>query len=856
MQLKKYQARTLKILSDFLTDAKIIGNEKAFEKYQDARGYNPEYQPLRDLEDVPYICLRLPTGGGKTLIGTNAISLATENFMEEDFPFVLWLIPSNEIRRQTLKVLSNPNNFYSQILYRNFQGKVNIFDVGDFRRLRPQDLEQSLNICVATFQSLKRTEKDVLKIYQADEELGACFTKIPCQNYFILDEKKRYTSFANLISYVQPLMIVDEAHNYSTDLSFDVTKILRPSAVIELTATPATNSNVLVKVSAEELYREEMIKLPIILGEVSDSPEKTLDFAVQKREELEKISLSESEYTRPIALYQAENINREFNVDFVKNYLIEGAKISENEIAIATGNVHELNGIDLFSRECPIRHIITVQALKEGWDCPFASVFCSLSNTHSARDAEQLLGRVLRMPYAKRRKSPELNQAYAFFRVSSWNEAVGKIKDDLFGMGFDDREVQFAIGHQPKLFDEKFTVQITTSEPPKIDSLNMTLQNQIIVETIEDGGYSVTFENISAENLRELTNNKNKIFRKSEDREKFFQTFFQKNISSHREKSLAECGVKFSIPQLCLDFGDGAEVARREDFFPEEGWTLTDTQNYSLPLSKVESDIKFYEIDLHGNKLTEKLLLDDAQNLFSGKTNWTQSELIGWLADKITDSFITPEDFAEFTRRALNQLINEKYFSLEELVRMRFSIRKLLEEKIERLKDDAYKQNWQTILFDSEYPKICVEKNIAFTFSQSTYPAKKFYQGSVHFNKHFYSTIGDMNPEEVFCAQCIDANPNVETWIRNIEREPEYSFWLQTHKDKFYPDFVVKLKNGTFAVVEYKGEIYKTTDDSKEKNLLGNIWAKKSSGLCKFLMAVKLDEIGRNLSTQISEFLS
>jgi len=854
MQLKKYQERTLKILSDFLTDAKIIGNEKAFEKYRDAQGYNPAYQPLRNLEDVPYICLRLPTGGGKTLIGTQAMRLAAENFIEQDFPFVLWLVHSNEIRQQTLKVLSNPNNFYSQILYRNFQGRVNIFDVGDFRRLRPQDLMQTLNICVATFQSFKVEDREGRKVYQADEELGACFTKIPCQNYFILDEKQRYTSFANLISFLRPLMIVDEAHNYSTDLSFDVTKILRPSAVIELTATPASNSNVLVKVTAEELHREEMIKLPIILGEVSDSPYKTLDFAVQKRAELEKFSVTESEYIRPIALYQAENKNREFNVEFVKNYLIEGAKIPENEIAVATGDKHELDGTDLFSRECPIRHIITVQALKEGWDCPFASVFCSLTNTHSAKDAEQLLGRILRMPYAKRRKSNELNQAYAFFRVSSWTEAVGKIKDDLFGMGFDDKEVNFSIECQPKLFEEKITVKIVTSESPKIDSLNMILQSQISVEKVADG-YSVTFENISDEDLKELIDNKNKVFKKSDDRNKFLKAVHQENFTPKKEKSPAERGIKFSIPQLCLDFGDGAEVAKREDFFPEEGWTLTETQDYFLPLSKVESDIKFYEIDLHGNKLTEKLLFNDNQNLFTGKTNWMQSDLIGWLAEKITDRFITPEDFAEFTRRALTQLINEKNFSLDELVRMRFSIKKLLEEKIEILKDRAYRQNWQIILLGAKYPKIRVEKNIAFTFNPSVYPVKKFYQGSVQFNRHFYSTVGDMNPEEVDCAQYIDTNPNVETWIRNIEREPEYSFWLPTHKDKFYPDFVVKLKDGTFAAIEYKGEIYKTTDDSKEKDLLGNIWADKSNHLCKFLMAVKLDENGRNLSTQINEFL-
>ena len=96
MQLKKYQSRTLKVLSDFLIDARIIGSIAAFEKYQDADGYNPTYQSLRNMEDVPYICLRLPTGGGKTLIGTQAIQSAAENFIEKDYPFVLWFVPSTE----------------------------------------------------------------------------------------------------------------------------------------------------------------------------------------------------------------------------------------------------------------------------------------------------------------------------------------------------------------------------------------------------------------------------------------------------------------------------------------------------------------------------------------------------------------------------------------------------------------------------------------------------------------------------------------------------------------------------------------------------------------------------------------
>ena len=644
-------------------------------------------------------------------------------------------------------------------------------------------------------------------------------------------------------------MIVDEAHNYSTALSFDVTKTLRPSAVIELTATPAANSNVLVRVTAQELYNEEMIKLPVIVGEVSDSPEKTIDFAVQKRAELEKIAVTEKEYIRPIALYQAENKNRDFNVDFVKKYLTEGAKVPAEEIAIATGEKHELDGVKLFSKGCKIRHIITVQALKEGWDCPFAAVFCSLTNTHSPKDAEQLLGRVLRMPYAKRKTLPELNQAYAFFRVGSWLEAVSKIKDDLLGMGFDEKEIAFAINPQPKLFEEKITVEIETSEPPEINFLNMTLQAQITTEKIDDG-YKITFKDISEEETAELLGNKAKIFKNAENRNKFLTALNQPQIT--KRKSPAEKGVEFSIPQLCLDFGDGAEIAEREDFFPD-GWSLTETKDYSLPLKRDDEDIKFFEFTLNGNKLKSRMLSDDSANLFTGLTNWTQAELITWLENKISNDFITPKDFAEFTRRALNMLVNEKNFTLAELVRMRFSIKKLLEEKIKTCIDKACKQNFQSVLFDTDVIK--VEQDIAFTFQQDYYPAKKIYEGVETFNKHFYLQIGDMNKEEIFCAQCIDANKNVETWIRNIEKEPRYSFWLPTHKDKFYPDFVVKLKNGTYAAIEYKGKWIEDTSDTQEKNLVGKVWADKSNGLCKFLMVTAKDARGRDVSTQIKDFL-
>ncbi len=98
MELKNYQKQTLQKLAAFLTEAKVIGGGTAFENQQEAKGYERNYAPLPGLENVPYVCLRLPTGGGKTLLGSYIVKLAAENYLEREYPFVLWLVPTDTIR--------------------------------------------------------------------------------------------------------------------------------------------------------------------------------------------------------------------------------------------------------------------------------------------------------------------------------------------------------------------------------------------------------------------------------------------------------------------------------------------------------------------------------------------------------------------------------------------------------------------------------------------------------------------------------------------------------------------------------------------------------------------------------------
>lgn len=864
LKLKNYQQNTLDKLTAFLDEARLLDALQAFANEQDAQGYRSNYRSIKGLEDVPYLCLRLPTGGGKTLLGSYAIGDVADHYLEQDYPIVLWLVPTDIIRKQTIEVLGSAKKENRRVLDAHFNGQVHVYDITDFSHLRPQDLMDRVNIFVATFAAFRVKSKDGRKVYGTSESLAPCFRAIQPQEYFDRDEDgKSLHSFRNLLAYLRPLIIIDEAHNHSSKLSIEVLQRLRPSAIIELTATPADNSNVLYKVSASELKAEDMIKLPIHMEE-HKSWEDAVTTAVQQQHHLEELAGygSEPEYIRPIVLFQAENKNRDVTVSVIRDYLVNELQIPENQVAIATGGQRELDGIDLFDPQTPIRYIITVEALKEGWDCSFAYIFCSVAKVASSKDAEQLLGRVLRMPYAKRRVHPELNIAYAHIAVSSWHEAVSKIKDNLLGMGFEDEEVNDAVRYQQTKLEEvensgNGTVPLEnltfhTDTAPYTASLNLVLQGFMQVKEDVNGGYNVTIQEATPQDLQELHDKASEVFSNPHDINELVHAVV-KTSYVQQPKSPAERGEIFTVPQLCLDFGDGPELAEKESFLPGS-WKLTDF-SAALPGFQINAETHVYNIDIAGHKITESLQSTQQELNLGRSTQWEISTLVYWLTKKLKTEDIPYADVVEYLRRIIVNL-QQQGAPLADLVRYRFILAKKLNEHIADCRNKAYQKGVEDVLF-REVDAVSVTPDVSMAFKPGRYPAKSFYRGSVHFQKHFYSTIGSLDSEEeTRCAQCIDANHHVVTWVRNIPRDVVNSFWLPTHTDKFYPDFVAKLDDGRVAVIEYKGGHLLSADDAQEKDNIGRIWAERSNGKCLFLMATARDAQGRDLPQQIESLLN
>ncbi len=399
------------------------------------------YKALDGMEHVPFVCIRFPTGGGKTFVGAYSIGVVQDEFAKTDELMVLWLVPTTPILDQTIRSLKNPHSSYNSVLKSSLKNP-RILTVAEALELNPETLMAQTTIIVATMQTFRVADKAGRKVYEPNGGLGPYFKLMDASLTKGLKRDEHgvvVPSLANLLRLHHPIVVVDEAHNAKTELSFDVLRDLSPSAIIEFTATPdAAKSNILYSASAAQLKAENMLKIPILL-EVNQDWRIVLQDALGLHSHLrvhaQKEEAATSEYIRPILLLQAEpraEGKDRMDVDRVVKELVETHQIPRNKIAVSTGDMDELEGVDLNSRTCPIEFVVTQSKLREGWDCPFAYALCSFQELSSATAVEQLLGRIIRLPMATRKQTEELNKAYAF--VKSHKQGVeGKKLTEFFG---------------------------------------------------------------------------------------------------------------------------------------------------------------------------------------------------------------------------------------------------------------------------------------------------------------------------------------------------------------------------------------------------------------------------------------
>jgi type III restriction enzyme len=457
-------------LYDLLCDA--LENEDPFaaawELAKARLGAQGDWHALDDGMDrsIPSVCLKLPTGGGKTLLAAHAVERLQVDWLKAQTGLVLWIVPSQAIYAQTLRALKDRQSALRQTLDRAAAGRVRILEKTDgFTRA---DTDSRLCVMVLMLQAARRDDEKVLKMFRGggDASFFPEETDAPANDALLaaVTNLDRYDlgdgfqpgwprrTLANVIRMLRPVVVLDEAHNAMTPLGHRTLSKLNPRFILELTATPTVESNVLVDVTGKALRDEEMIKLPInVAVDIRGQWQGTLRAALDCLNALEAAAREHEQatgdYIRPMMIVRVDHTGEKtrdqpIHVEDAFAWLVQHGDVPPEVIRRQTAEKKELADEDLMSPLTSTRVVITKDALREGWDAPFAYVLAILSSGGGSTALTQFIGRVLRQPYARQagfaNGDVSLDEAYVFCTEANVGTAVARINAGLTNEGMGD----------------------------------------------------------------------------------------------------------------------------------------------------------------------------------------------------------------------------------------------------------------------------------------------------------------------------------------------------------------------------------------------------------------------------------
>lgn len=870
MELKDYQQKVIDDLGLYLNFVLTTDNLRdAFVQYWAEKGVvldlgKRAYKDTK-IPGVPNICVKVPTAGGKTFIGINAIKTifdATHYAVQDHPKLVVWLVPSRPILEQTINAFSDPDHPYRKRLELHFRRRVNVISRESMQMgasFSPDSVKEELTLVVMTYASLRSKSKDGRNIFKDNGYLEK-FTKVEGygEDISFFDETDP-SALINVIRTLRPVVIVDESHNAESALSMEMLKSLNPSFVLDLTATPKDHSNIISYVSAKSLKNNCMVKLPVIVANRS-STEEVIESAIILRRRLEDMS-AEAEsrggkYIRPIVLFQAQPNADDESITFtkIKKNLV-AAGIPEDQIKIRTSGIDELSGLDLMSRDCSVRYILTVNALKEGWDCPFAYILASLANKSSSIDVEQILGRVLRMPYIHKHENPLLNDSYVFTSSGNFSSTLNDIVRALNSSGFSD--------HDYRTLDiDDITVPPQDRSP--VPQLELTPQNYgseyqeeqkysendssvFDVKTVFDAIKSSGSEIMADEFIK-------KAKEQSEDFEKGLEPNNVEELPKELEGKMNQFKVKeifkdeiasLKIPQFVKETTEGGwfdepfHIFEKNELLKNFKLSACDSQ---INFDDVDSDIYRIDLEEYGedNYALKPFRLNSASRkrfneiILKGSPESQRRDLAHRITTMVGNMFpITDEEVATYIKRVVDGFSSEE---IQDCLDRDVSYVRKIKEKIAVLAAIHAKKEFDQLLqVETIHTEPC------FVLPNTISPSSQ----APSLPKSLYTEEGGIGSFERGVIEKIANLENVKWWHRNLSRGKGFRInGFINH----YPDFIIMTKKGTLILVETKGAD-RDNSNSEHKLELGQAWAKEAGKGFRYLMLFDANEIPGAYST-------
>lgn len=868
MELKRYQSDVLDDIERFLECLdKNSDPAVAYSQTWDDKGYItgkdgiPSYkkEPL----SAPNVCIKVPTGGGKTFIACAALKKIFNTFPRNE-KFVLWLVPSSMILEQTKAALGNPNHPYRQKINADFSGKVNVYGIEDLllgHDFNSDAIQGQLSICVLSYSSLRTNNPDNRRMYRENGYLRTFLNKPGFDNELIPGDNPSLMRLFNVLS---PVIVLDESHNAGSELSKKMLVDLNPSFVLELTATPKKDSNLISVITAGALKDENMVKIPIIIYE-RDDIESVLATTKSFRDTLEASAIEEMKstgrYVRPIALIQAQPKTKDDSVTFnkVKNILMK-MRIPEEQIAIKVSGDSSLDRVDLLDKTCPIRYIITVNALKEGWDCPFAYILSSISQRSSNIEVEQIVGRILRQPGASRFSDPVLNMSYVFTSSKTFSETVNEVTKGLKVAGFSEKD--YRIGESPKTLDS----YIDEPEDPKLqqvpitdeegkdeldgidtERINVMVEKPPIItnppkEQVEKGEVDITNPGgtDAIDDLRKKAEAYDKNRQDNDDGGIFIEHDRRTKVRPRFEEDIKTVKVPRILYKANTLFDNDARPISRGAL--SKGFKLTGCDS-AVNFSNVDVTVGSMDIDKDSRETLQLHIFTDREREdFNHKfrectspDDKEVSECIASLTDALDGKFdcVDRRDLRSYIDRIIrNQDLDTINTIRRDIPGAALAIRSKVNNLMEEYQKNRFYVMYRAdeLFCDTSDPENC------YMFAEKMDPRKTM---ETSYEKSLYEKVNQIGGFEESVLRIIDGTENVKWWHRVVERGST-EFCINGYKNH-YPDFVVMTRTGKIVFIESKGKPLDGTD-SQDKASMSEIWESLAGPGFKYYMVFDVEQ--------------
>ena len=860
MELKSYQKKVIADLTRYLELLNETQNYMtAFEQFWREKSAPALGRYQNVIPGVPNLCFKVPTGGGKTFIACNAVRPIFDALPATKTKAVVWLVPSDAILTQTAKSLKNPQHPYRQKIDVDFGGRVEVYTKQELlngQNFNPTAVTEQLSVMVLSYDSFRGRGKEVLKAYQENSNLAE-FAKVLGKPDSPI-EKADETALFQIINQLNPLVIVDESHHARSELSLEMLENFNPCFVLDLTATPKKESNIISYVDAVQLKNEHMVKLPVIVYN-RDSQSEVLIDAIDLRNKLEEIASAEyaktGKYIRPIALFQAQPKGKEDATTFEKlrDKLVD-AGIPAEQIAIRTADVNELKNVELMSLSCPIRYIITVNALKEGWDCPFAYILASLANKTSQVDVEQILGRILRLPHTSQHTQSALNMSYVLTSSNDFNNTVAHIVKGLNSAGFSDKDYRIGESAKPQV-PEQPAEQITLPDQQGCPEMEPPL------ETAEDDFSGLDGKSIGAELERrreqaqtpETAPKADTMLDAAAEVEKAYTDAIQQTDNDPMMDNLPwEVRDKVKSFQVNPQFREDIETLQIPQFFLKieqslftdgsfelldkemlaEGFTLKG-KAYDIDFAAADDEIREIDVREQDGGLPKVFKMESAEQRYFKEwfNNLPPESRVRQCKEMIFNqlnklNMVDAAELKAYIDRIVNDMDKAQLAAMEKAP---LGYAAKIRAKIETLLESHYRENFERWL---ETERIVCKPY--FRLRPSIHPAT---YTDIYARSLYAAEDGDMNKLEQKLIVELTALPNVRWWHRNIARQ---DFAINGFI-KHYPDILIMTQSGKLICAETKGDHLKN-DDSREKIALGQAWRTAAGKDFRYYMVFENEE--------------